>query len=217
MESRKLAIANFAKLEPKIADKIQPINEHPEMVELGKKIQGFEAELKQVENQLNNFYQGVLPPDEIHSPEADAQKLLSGDALSGDSVDTQKQNLRRRKDALTLAVNQLKSKRISLESKLIKDGCKELEPIAKKFVQATLDAFEQLEIALKQQEVFYQFLSFKGYTAGLRSGHWATTPREISLLYGGGAMVNFPSLAVYIDDRKKHWNLETKGLSRKAV
>ena len=208
IQNRKAAVANFEAIDPKIAGQIKSISENPAMIAATAKLEGLKTELKGIEKQISQFYEGPSRGEPIASPEKDAQAILSGVAvaeLTGQSVDSEKRNLIRQRDALLSAIQMQTETIREINSRLIREGCKELEPVARKYIEATIDAFESVRKALQNQEKFFAFMNQRGYSTGLRPGHWQTWPFELQTLYGGVCSLEF-----YLEQRRKVWGLQTK-------
>jgi hypothetical protein len=208
IENRKKAIADFAKLDPAICEKILPLKEQPEMISEFEKLTKLKNELLAVERKISVFYNRPSPAIPIPSAVADAAALLAGKPLEGQSVDTERQNLCRQRDGLAKAIEILRSRILETESKLIQEGCEKLLPVVQKYVGDTIKAFEELETALKNQEKFFEFLSYKGFRQGLRPSGWQTTDYEKIILFGFGGLSNLWSLPFWIEQRKKTWKLD---------
>jgi len=207
-ESRKAAVANFEKLDPKIAGQIQSVYDHPDYVAAQTKLAGLKTELAAVEKQVQQFYQGPAQAETIPSAEMDGARILAGTSvatLPGLSRDTEQKNLIRQRDGLLSAIQMQKSEIQTLTGRLITAGCKEMEPVAKKYISATILAFEQVKKTLENQEVFFTFISQKGYSTGYRPGHWQTWPFELQTLYGGVCSLEF-----YLEQRRAVWKLDEK-------
>jgi hypothetical protein len=209
--NRKKAVADFAELNPKIAAQVQSIKEHPEMIAACEKWQDLQKQLADLRKQLSLGFEGLPMPPNMHSIESDAEEVLAGKPaaeLPGQSRDTDLQNLRRQEQALARAVEVARSEIQTLDGKLIGTECEKLRPIALRYVEQTFEAFELLRECLERQEKFFTFLSFKGYTQGLRPSGWESTGFEKSLLFGG---LGIPCLKFYIELRRKVCHLDKKG------
>jgi hypothetical protein len=207
MASRKAAIANFEKLDPKVCAQIKKITEETAIVEATAKLDGLKTELAGIEKLLSRFYQGPYQGEAIPSAEKDGAAIIAGTSvatLPGLSRDTELQNLIRQRDALLSAIQIQTFEIQQLTGRLITSGCRELEPIARKYIAATVEAFEAVKKALREQEVFFMFISQKGYASNLRPHHWQTWPYEQQVLYGGICSLDF-----YLEQRRKVWKLET--------
>ena len=216
--SRKQAIREFEELDPKVAAQIKSVRDHPEMLAAIEKLQNLRDQLKEVEEKIRLHYEGPAEGGiQSASPEEDAIKIIEGleaKDLPGQSQDTMRENLHRQRMGLIKAI-EIKQVDIQLLNiRLVTEGCREYENIAKKFIKSTIEAFEAVEKALKRQEVFFNFFSIRGYEEAKRPAHFRTSPFEISTLYGG-----ISSLAWYLEKRKVEWGFKTKskGKSHKIV
>jgi len=148
----------------------------------------------------------------LPSPEQDALDILNGTPFVVESTDTQKQDLSRRRTALAKAIEIQQGLIAELESKIILRNCKAFEELGNGYVKKTIKAFEQVELALKDQEKFFLLLSTLGYRQDRRPARWTTWPYELQTLYGG-----ISSLTWYLDSRRASVGLATKGKSHKKL
>ena len=210
MESRKAAIASFEKLDAKMAEKIPSIKNFPEMVATTQKQRDLEVQLKQVNQKLNDFYEGYSEGGtQRPSPEKDAELILSGAAvatLTGQSVDTEKQNLVRQKKSLELAILMQEEHRKMLESRLVSESCAEFKQwYIDTVIKPEITELKHLEKILQKKEVVNQHFSTKGYIEGYRPAGWLTTAYEQNILHGG---VNLCCLRFAIEQLCKTWNIK---------
>jgi hypothetical protein len=209
--NRKKAVADFAELNPKIAAQVQSIKEHPEMVAACQKWQDLQKQLADLHKELSLGFEGSPGATSVHSVEKDAGEILAGKApaeLAGQSVDTNRQNLRRQEQALERAAEIARSEIQTLDGKLVRAECEKLRPIALRYIEASLESFELLRQNLEKQERFFNFLACRGYTEGLRPSGWGSTDFEKHLLFGG---LGVPCLTFFIEQRRKVWHLDKKG------
>jgi hypothetical protein len=209
IQNRKAAVANFEAIDPKVASQIKQIYEHPDYVEAQVKLAGLKTESAGIEKKISLFYSGPCAGSgSIPSPEKDGAAILAGTPvteLAGQSKDTELKNLHRQRDALLKAIEMQNSEIQQLTSRLIREGCELLEPFARKYIEATVAAFEAVKKALENQEKFFTFINQRGYATNLRPGHWQTWPFELAVLYGGVCSLDF-----YLEQRRKVWGLDEK-------
>ena len=193
-----------------LADKIPSIHDNVEILAAGEKWRNLKAELEKASENLLGFYGGDggrsehVPPA---SADRDAQCLLDGvplDELPGNTKQSERANLIRRKQALEVAVTLQQGIISETEIRVCREMLAELEPIVVEFERDVIRKFEELLKSLQTIEQFYDLLSIRGYKEGLRLGHWALMPLEKSLLFGSPGR---PSLRFFLDERRKYWGL----------
>ena len=205
---KKEALVNFENLEPKIARQITPIKLQPEMVAARAKLDGLREQVKAIEEKLNTCYEPYQEGQQGSSVETDAAKVLSGVAVAAlpmQSIDSQKQNLARQCEVLKQAILIQEGNCRVLEMRLIREGCKAFEAIAKKYVGQTIAAFEAVEKALREQEILFEFLQHQGYRNNLRPEGWQTSGFESAVLFGGNVSQLW-CLRYWIEQRRKVWD-----------
>jgi adenine-specific DNA methylase len=195
MTDKKVITTKFGDVPQELYDKIPSLKDHLEMLAANEKLKGLRADLQALNENIQK-----------HSTEDDAEKIMAGNSLEEIKV-TDKQELRRKSEALERAIELQLFEIQKLEARLIREGLKELEPLAKKYVKASIDALTASEKALTKQTELFVTLSMKGYKQNQRPAAWQTTPLESQLLSGGG----FPSLALYLQERRQLWGLKPVG------
>ena len=213
MRGRKQSIIEFEKLSPGLGDSIPSIDEKPELVTANGKLREIEEQAREAERKLNSYYEPFSEKGQsaaLPTVESDAQKILNGVAIATlptKTEENQRQILVRQRDVLKQAFEIQKDNIRLLKAKLIREGCKELEPVARRFMADTVAGFESVLQALRRQEVFFRGLNQKGYETGYCPTHWQSIPYEIMVLYGCGA-IGLTSLEYYLQNRKNVWGLE---------
>ena len=201
-------LTKTARLTEKNTSEIPTIADHSDMKMARKKLSDMEEQKKETEGLLHNFSSGgPYKGTKRANPTEDAMLLLAGKKLTDESVVTERDRLCRLRAGLEEAVKIAKNQIRTTEARLVSEGCPNFQPIGQEIVGGTITAFEQLEIALKRQQKFFNLVEFKGYPSNLRPGYMTVWPYEKRLLDGGEGL---QPLRFHIDNRKKGLELETK-------
>ena len=218
MFSRKKKIAEFEQLNPEIAKQIPSIHEHPELVAACKKRDDLKDKVKKIRSILNFDYRGPEGETMIASAEKDAAAILDGVApekLPGQSTESSRKILARQLTALETAITMQECQISEVYTRVIREGCDKLEPIAMQFIKNTIEAFEKLKTCLEAQEVFFQFMARQGYDEARRpKAVWRSWPFEQQVLY---STIEHSSLAYYLDQRRKSIGLPIAGKKHKPI
>jgi len=217
MKSRKQQAAQFG-IDPKDAAQIQPVGNHPVMIEINAEMTSLKEKLETVKEKIRlHFEQPTEGSAPRGNPELDGLALREGkplEELTGPPP-SQMNSLRRQEKALKQAIETCTTDRQCLETRIIHDECRgELSPIIRKYHLATIEAMKALRVSLEKQEGLNHFLATKGYTANLRPIECQTSPAEVSLLYGGGAHGH---LSGVIKNREEVWQAAEKWKARKTA
>lgn len=199
MTNSKMITTKLGNVPQELYDEIPSLKEHPEMLAAGEKLQKLRADLQA----LNEKIQKQSSKADV---ETDAKQILAGGSLEETRV-TNMQELIRRREALEKAIDLQLFEIQKLEARLISEGLKELEPLAKKYIKASIDSLAVAEKAITQQRELFVILSMKGFKQNSRPGKWQTTPLEAQLLNGSP----FSSLGLYLQERRKLWGFKAVG------
>lgn len=146
---------------------------------------------------------GPVGPAIQYNPADDAAALLAGtpvEELCAPVEESRRGALLRQLRAIDAALPSAQSSIAETECQIILAECERLGPLAKEFIQSTLDACENLLVCLRAQEQFFELLRKRGLRTDRRPPWMALWPQEIGWLRGD---VHRPSLGRFIEDRAK--------------
>lgn len=195
MADRKMITTKFGDVPKELYDKIPSIKEHLKMVTANRKLIKLRADLQALHKNIQKY-----------STEDDAERLLAGESLEETKV-TDRQELNRKRETLERAIELQKFEIQKLEIRLIREGLKELEPLARKYVKESLDNLAAAEKALTRQTELFVILRMRGYKRDYLPAKWRIAPLELQLLRGGA----FPSLALFLQEKRKVWGFKAVG------
>ena len=154
---------------------------------------------------------GTVGPTVRFDPSKDAAAILGGEvqieALIAPLEETRRGSLLRQLRALEHAIPQVEDMPRQLECKIVPAVCEKLRLIAQDLVQATLDACENLLVAVRTESQFHELLSRKGVREDLRPGYMRPSPQALGWL---GGDIHRPPLETFIRDRREAAGLDGK-------
>lgn len=154
---------------------------------------------------------GDLGPKTKFDASADAAAILNGvdvSTLESPVQETRRGSLLRQLRALDHAIPLTEDRPRQLECEIISAVCEELRPIAQDFVQATIDACENLLVALQAEAQFHELLRIRGIREVLRPEYLKQWPQMIGWLRGD---VHRPPLKKFVELRREAAGLPVDG------
>ena len=190
----KTAIADFEKLDKKLAKSVTPVTSIEPIPGFTKLLQQRKAELVKVKEENRQLYRRSSTGGRYKfDKNADGEFLADGGDLESLKVEGEPDRLaelERQAEALDVAIKILERKIKLAELEVIR---KQMASPAmagfRKYPQAVTEAFERLEKALTEQNLVTNFLACKGYSGGSMPTAFQAFGIEQTLMLGGGAPV----------------------------
>jgi|GEM_PF-7051409 len=205
---KRLIDPTFSHLDKKLIQSVPKVRDDAEMVAAGEMIRQLEAQSKEVQKQIDDFY---VRPGEPAGKKTDihesAQRLLDGgdiETLSTFTPSEEREKLHHKKQILTAALEQKRNELRAIEVKAANRVVEQITPEAKKIAGAVIKAFEKVKETLEIQYEFYSLLSTCGVRPRLRPPHWDRWPFEDVVFFG---TAQTPNINYYLENKKTFWEL----------
>jgi hypothetical protein len=180
MLTKEQAIERFPKLDAKAAKAIPDLRQNPEIVAAREKLQDLEQQLAAIKREIAEAES--RPEVTRTGTDLDAQRILQGRPLETQAPAGVLDDLRRKRVAIERALQLQAAEIHAITKRVAEEACNQLEPLARKYATAVLDAIDRLAESLESLNSFGSFLSSRGLKLNMRPGHWQPLPLEVNIL-----------------------------------